>query len=217
MHKQMTVGAAHWSVFPSYLWFRCRGFLVYFEALLDLTVSSSTSPRAAHADAWDGEADEANKTPVKRLSKEQAQALATSDTHPVRPWRVVGAQAAVGLVVALVCGAVTGSMAGFWSALYGAGVVVVPAALMARGMTSPLSSMSPLASAMSLTVIHSITLMALARGDMLLKGLVMLGVALMMLGLAPKVVQPLVWPALLAALVVCIKVYWVALAWRRKN
>jgi ATP synthase protein I len=201
MHKQMTVGAAHWSVFPSYLWFRCRGFLVYFEALLDLTVSSSTSPRAAHADAWDGEADEANKTPVKRLSKEQAQALATSDTHPVRPWRVVGAQAAVGLVVALVCGAVTGSMAGFWSALYGAGVVVVPAALMARGMTSPLSSMSPLASAMSVMLWMTVKL----------------GVALMMLGLAPKVVQPLVWPALLAALVVCIKVYWVALAWRRKN
>jgi ATP synthase protein I len=201
MHTQMTVGAAHWSVFPSYLWFRCRGFLVYFEALLDLTVSSSTSPRAAHADAWDGEADEANKTPVKRLSKEEAQALANSDTHPVRPWRVVGAQAAVGLVVALVCGAVTGRVAGFWSALYGAGVVVVPAALMARGMTSPLSSMSPLASAMSVMLWMTVKL----------------GVALVMLGLAPKVVQPLVWPALLAALVVCIKVYWVALAWRRKN
>jgi ATP synthase protein I len=169
--------------------------------LLDLTVSSSTSPRAAHADAWDDEADEANKTPVKRLSKEEAQALATSDTHPVRPWRVVGAQAAVGLVVALVCGAVTGSTTGFWSALYGAGVVVVPAALMARGMTSPLSSMSPLASAMSVMLWMTVKL----------------GVALVMLGLAPKVVQSLVWPALLAALVVCIKVYWVALAWRRKS
>jgi ATP synthase protein I len=30
-------------------------------------------------------------------------------------------------------------------------------------------------------------------------------------------VQPLSWPALLAGLVVSIKVYWVALAWRRRT
>jgi len=32
--------------------------------------------------------------------------------------------------------------------------------------------------------------------------------------LAPRVVQDLSWPALLAGLVLCIKVYWVALLWR---
>jgi ATP synthase protein I len=32
--------------------------------------------------------------------------------------------------------------------------------------------------------------------------------------LAPKLVQPLSWPALLVSLVVCMKVYWVALLWR---
>lgn len=164
-------------------------------------MTSLPPTRALPASAWDDDADEASKSPVKRLSKDEAQALAANDAHPVRPWRVVAAQAGVGLVVALVCGAVTGSMAGFWSALYGAGAVVVPAALMARGMTSPLSSVSPMASAMSV----------------MLWTMVKLGVALVMLVLAPKVVQPLVWPALLAALVVCIKVYWVALAWRRKN
>jgi ATP synthase protein I len=42
-------------------------------------------------------------------------------------------------------------------------------------------------------------------------------VSILLLGLAPRVVQPLVWPALLVALVVCIKVYWVALAWRRRG
>lgn len=167
-----------------------------------------TSPkptRALPASAWDDDADEASKSPVKRLSKDEALALATNDAHPVRPWRVVAVQAAVGLATALVCGAVTGQTAGFWagfwSALYGAGTVVVPAALMARGMTSPLSSVSPMASAVTV----------------MLWTTVKLGVALVMLVLAPKVVQPLVWPALLAALVVCIKVYWVALAWRRKN
>jgi ATP synthase protein I len=157
------------------------------------------------AAAWDDDADEASKSPVKRLSKDEAQALVARDTHAVRPWRVVAVQAAVGLVVALVCGAITsqtsGFWTGFWSALYGAGVVVVPAALMARGMTSPLSSISPMASALSVMLWMAVKL----------------GVALVLLGLASKVVQPLVWPALLAALVACIKVYWVALAWRRKN
>ena len=41
-----------------------------------------------------------------------------------------------------------------------------------------------------------------------------IGVSVVMLMLAPKLVQPLSWPALLAALAVCIKVYWFALLWR---
>jgi ATP synthase protein I len=36
-----------------------------------------------------------------------------------------------------------------------------------------------------------------------------------MLALAPKLVPLLSWPALLVGLVACIKVYWVALLWRR--
>jgi len=35
-----------------------------------------------------------------------------------------------------------------------------------------------------------------------------------MLMLAPQILQPLSWPALLVALAVCIKVYWFALLWR---
>ena len=38
-----------------------------------------------------------------------------------------------------------------------------------------------------------------------------------MLVVAGKIVQPLVWPALLVGLVVCMKVYWVALLWRRRG
>jgi ATP synthase protein I len=36
-----------------------------------------------------------------------------------------------------------------------------------------------------------------------------------MLGLATRVIDELSWPAMLAGLVVTMKVYWVALAWRR--
>ena len=88
-----------------------------------------------------------------------------------------------------------------WSALYGAAVVVVPGALMARGMTSRLSSMSPGASAVSF----------------MLWEMVKIGVSVAMLVLAPRIVQPLSWPALLVGLVVCMKVYWVALLWRRRR
>lgn len=86
-----------------------------------------------------------------------------------------------------------------WSLLYGAATAVVPGALMARGMTSRLSSMAPGVSAVSFMSWE----------------LVKIGVSVAMLAFAGRVVQPLVWPALLVGLVVCIKVYWVALLWRR--
>ena len=84
--------------------------------------------------------------------------------------------------------------------LYGAATVVVPGALMARGMTSRLSSMAPGASAVSF----------------MLWEMVKIAVSVVMLGIAGQIVQPLSWPALLVGLVVCIKVYWVALLWRHR-
>ena len=88
-----------------------------------------------------------------------------------------------------------------WSLLYGAATVVVPGALMARGMTSPLSSTSPGASAVSVLLWASVKMM----------------VSIAMLAIASRVVQPLVWPALLLGLVLCMKVYLVALLWRRRK
>jgi ATP synthase protein I len=44
-----------------------------------------------------------------------------------------------------------------------------------------------------------------------------LGVSVALLMLAPKLVPNLSWPALLVALVLCIKVYWVALAWHGRR
>ena len=68
----------------------------------------------------------------------------------VSPWRVVATQAGVGVAVALLAALLTGRGEVLWSALYGAAVVVVPAALMARGMTSRLTSASPGVSAVEL-------------------------------------------------------------------
>jgi ATP synthase protein I len=85
-----------------------------------------------------------------------------------------------------------------WSVLYGAATVVLPGALLARGMTSRLSSVSPGVSAVSF----------------MLWEMVKIATSIALLALAPKVVEPLSWPALLVGLVVCIKVYWWALLWR---
>ena len=140
---------------------------------------------------------EAANASFKRLSREDVAALKAREPS-VSPWRVVAVQAAVGVVAALIGWLVTGKNEVWWSMLYGAATVVLPAALMARGMTSLLSSMSPGSSAVSFMLWESVKI----------------GVSLAMLAIAGRIVQPLSWPALLVALVLCMKVYWVALRWR---
>ena len=146
--------------------------------------------------------DEAAGAVHKPLTREQAQALRAADP-PLSPWRVIGVQAALGAGVALLLALLSGHGEWGWSLLYGAATVVVPGALMARGMTSRLSSKSPGTSAVSF----------------MLWEMVKIAVSIAMLMLAPKLVHPLSWPALLAGLVLCMKVYWLALLWRggRKN
>jgi ATP synthase protein I len=147
---------------------------------------------------WDDE-DEAANTSFKRLTREEAAALRSNEPQ-VSPWRVIVAQATVGVLAALVGWLVTGGRNEVaWSLLYGAAVVVVPGALMARDMTSRLTSMAPGLSAVSF----------------MLWEFVKIGVSVAMLAMAHRIVQPLSWPALLVGLVLCIKVYWVALLWRR--
>ena len=107
-------------------------------------------------------------------------------------------QAVVGAVVAALVWVIMGERSAALSALYGAAVAVVPGALMARGMTSRVSSMSPGHSAVSFMFWEMLKI----------------AVSVVMLMLAPQILQPLSWPALLVTLVVCIKVYWVALLWR---
>ena len=161
--------------------------------------------RHTRNDRWDDEETEAASAAAehakfKPLSREEAQVLRANDP-PLSPWRVIGVQAAVGGVVALLALLITGRTDAGWSALYGAATVVIPGALMARGMTSRLSSMSPAASAVSFMLWEAVKI----------------AVSLAMLALAPKLVQPLSWPALLVGLVLCMKVYWLALSWRGRK
>jgi len=160
-------------------------------------MSQERQERPGRSEPWGD--DEHDRPEPRALTRAEAQALRAKDP-PLNPWRVILVQAAVGVLVALVAWVVSGRQDVGWSALYGAAVVVVPGALMARGMTSRLSSMSPGTSAVSFMLWETAKI----------------GVSVVMLMLAPKLVQPLSWPALLVALVLCIKVYWLALSWRGK-
>jgi len=143
---------------------------------------------------WDDEDDE----PPVRLTPAQAQAL--REQHPqVSVWQVVAAQSAVGVVVAAVAWGLFGRDAGS-SALYGAAVIVVPAALLARGV-GRMKGAGLVAGAMSFLVWQGVKL----------------ALSLVMLLLATRVVHALSWPALLVAMAVCLQVNWLALLWRRRQ
>jgi ATP synthase protein I len=149
------------------------------------------------SDRWDDEEGGASAAPFKVLSREEVASLRARNPS-LSPWRVVGAQGVLGVLVALFAALITGSQSVAWSALYGAVTVVLPSALMARGMTSKLSSMSPGAGAVSFMSWE----------------FVKIGVSVSLLLLAPKLVQPLSWPALLVGMALCMQVYWLALMWR---
>ena len=156
-------------------------------------MTDMTATGAGH-DRFD---DEQEDPPVRALTREEAQALRARHP-PLSPWWVVAAQVAVGGVAAALAWLISRHPATVWSALYGAATAVVPGALMARGMTRRPPGMSPGASAVSV----------------MYWSLVKIGVSVLMLLLAPRVMQPVNWPALLAALVLCMQVYWFALLWR---
>ena len=133
-----------------------------------------------------------------RLSAAEAAKFRDQRRSP-SPWRVVLVQAEAGAVIALLAGLLAGLPA-LWSALYGAATAVLPGTLMARGATRMADSRSPVATAVGLLGWESAKLICTAA----------------MLVAAHRILQPVVWPALLVALGGCLAVYWVALAWRSR-
>ena len=142
---------------------------------------------------WD---DDAESAPVKPLSREQAQALRAAQPS-ITPWQVVALQALAGLIAALAGFTFTGRVEVGLSALYGVFAVVLPAAVLARGM-GRLSGAGP-----ALAVV----------GFMVWEG-VKIALTVAILVAASRVVPHLNWPALLAGLAVCLSVNWLVLPWR---
>ena len=168
--------------------------------MIDLSASAHSAsarlPRRPSAD-WNAE-DATEEAPFKTLTRQEAQAL--RGTIPTTsPWKVIGAQAVVGVVCSALLWALTQRTDLAASALYGAATAVLPGAVLARGMTRRTSS-NPAAAAI---------------GFMFWE-MVKIALAVAMLMAAVRVVPGLSWPALLGVLVVCMKVSWLAMLWQRR-
>lgn len=137
--------------------------------------------------------------PIQPLSAEEVRRL--REQHPlVSPWWVIAGQAGVGILAALAAWVLTGKQSVGWSTGYGALAVVIPAAIFARGLTSRFSS-------------HNAG--SAAAGFMVWE-VVKIASTIALMAAAPKLVRDLSWPAMLAGLVIAMKMYWVALAFKPK-
>jgi ATP synthase protein I len=168
------------------------------EPVFSMTIPKNPAPDGGARSAGSASTTDACAADdFKPLTAEEAQALRLR-LAPVSPVRVVAGQALVGLLVALAAWAATGRGAVGWSAGYGALAVVLPAALLARGMGRGgrgRSSSAALASFACWEIVKLVLTIAL-------------------LVLAPRAVPQLSWLALLAGMVITMKTYWVALVVR---
>ena len=142
------------------------------------------------------ETDDVPADVFEPLTRDEAEAL-RARLPVVSPWRVIALQSAVGVVCVLVAWTIGGQRAGV-SALYGVATVVLPQAVLARGLTRGANG-SPV---------------VVAFGFMVWE-LAKIGLAVAMLAAFAKVVAEPSWPVLLATMMVCMKTSWLALLWQR--
>lgn len=143
--------------------------------------------------------DDAEASDFTPLTAEQAKAL-REQSPSVSPWWVVLAQVGLGAVVVLLSWLVSGREVIALSAAWGVLAVVLPGALFARGLTGQF------AAANAGSAVFSFFLWELVK--------IVMTVAVMYT--AHRSVENLSWPAMLVGLVLTMKVYWLALAVKRK-
>ncbi|MDZ7890367.1 MAG: ATP synthase subunit I [Rhodoferax sp.] len=114
---------------------------------------------------------------------------------PVSPWRVIGMQCVAAVVAVVIAWLGFGQVVGL-SVLYGSLAVMIPAAVLARGLRKQVMLKDSGAAFLGFVVWEVVK--------------VVLTVAMLLA--APKLVPELNWLALVAGFVVAMKVYWVA-AW----
>lgn len=155
---------------------------------------ATIAPTGWNDSKWDDEVAD-----FAALNPEQA-AVVMAANPSVTPWGVIGGQVLAGsLVVGLAWLLFGGAIAR--SVLCGVLAVVVPAALFVRSLASKFSKSSP----------------GSAVINFFFWELVKIVVTLSMLFAAHRWVTDLSWPAMLAGLAVTLKVYWLALAFKRRG
>ncbi len=149
---------------------------------------------------YDVSEDAAKQEPeFKRWTADEARLL-REKSPSVSPWRVVGWQMMAGVVIALGAWLWSGDKVVAMSAGYGALTVILPAAVLARGIMSPTSSINAMSAAMGFMVWE----------------MVKIGLSVAMFIAAPQLIANLSWLALLVGVILTMKVYWVAAIYKPK-
>jgi ATP synthase protein I len=143
------------------------------------------------AKAWGADSEEG----AAPWTAQQAQAWLAQQGKGVTAWSVVRMQFLASFLVVGAIALVSSRQSYVLSALYGAMAVVIPNAAMARGISK---RQAPNAES--------------AVAAVMLWEMVKVAASVLLLMLATRVVENLSWPALLAGLVVTLKVNWLALA-----
>lgn len=162
---------------------------------MDKITNSAVAPQS-----WDEENLEVKDGNYKRLTREEAQKL-REDNPLVSPWVVLVGQLVVGILAAGAAWGLTGRPAVGWSALYGVLVVVIPAALFVRGLRSQFSSLNAATASFGFFVWEAVKI----------------AVSVVMMIAAPRLIPDLSWLAMMAGLVLTLKMYWLALWLRPKH
>jgi ATP synthase protein I len=162
---------------------------------MDADNATAATPRRAPGAGAEHREDGAQKPEFKPLSREEAERWRASQPE-LSPWRVVKVQWLVGLSLAALVGLMTRQAPIALSLLYGAAAAAIPTALMAWGLTS-----SALARQLAGRVETVFMNFVLWEGVKILLTVVLLWIA-------PRIVPQLNWLALVAGLVVVLKVYW---------
>lgn len=139
--------------------------------------------------------DRALEDDFKPLTAEQAQAW-RQNNPTTSPWRVLLLQVAIGGLMAVLTGLLSGQFRLAASVAWGAVAVVVPAVVFVRALSRQMRRSQPGSALVGLMVWELVK--------------IVLTVALLLA--APKVVTDLSWLALVAGFVVTMKVYWLAMA-----
>ena len=146
------------------------------------------------------DAAEADLEQSRPLNAQEAQDLRRR-LPSLSPWGVIVGQCLVGVAVVLLTWLVSGDGVRAWSVAYGALVVVLPAAVFARGLKSQFSSLNVIT----------------AGFGFFLWEIVKISLSVGMLFAAPGLVDEIDWLFLLLGLFVTMKVYWLALVIRPKQ
>lgn len=166
---------------------------------MSMITSNAARPSPEQVSSWSDWHDTGGEEEVfETLTADQARQW--RERHPpLSLKRMLMLQLLAGVLVTIAAGLWSGQARVAWSAAYGAMAVLLPAALAARGMAR--------------WAVPGATPGAALTG-LLLWEMIKLLLTVVLLLAAPGVLGNPSWLALLAGMVVVLKIYWVALWWR---